>query len=348
MPSSLACVDTDVHATLNARTRDVIAYLPRAWREKFEYLAALPIAGAPTDFNYLLGRYVAGFDTLAGMQFQDEPNTGALLDVVFGGAAEAAQLFAPEAASHVYPARNAPIGAHLASAFNDYILDRYLSDDRLRYALIVSPDDPAAAVTEVRKHGNDHRISSIWLPYSTVRFGDPKFQPLYDTAVEHGLPISGHPFATRVLSTARLAFEGRCNGPLTVWTELSSLLARGTLERNPELHFAFYESGFTWLEPFLARADSAWRTSFAANTEDFNTAPSELVRRQVRLSATLVDDDDPDSVRDAIDRCDVLPDVLIYASNAPRGTGQTSTFDTLPEELKHKILAGNATAATRL
>src|ERR1700754_374354 len=101
--TSLACVDTDVHATLDAPTRDVIAYLPRAWTEKFAYLGGLPISGAPTDFNYLLGRYVAGHDTLAAMSWPERPDTAALTDRVFAGLADVAQLFAPEAAAHIHP-----------------------------------------------------------------------------------------------------------------------------------------------------------------------------------------------------------------------------------------------------
>jgi uncharacterized protein len=346
----VSVVDADVHLLLESRISAVLEYLPAAWREKFNYLGHLPLSSSPLDFNYLMGSYyVVGRDTLAQMEFPSGPDIESLTQAVFDGSnVTAAQLIAPEVATHCYPARNAGIGTHLTSAFNDYLLDQWIVDERLRYALVVFPDDAEAAVSEIRRHGSDRRVSSIWLPSSGARLGDRRFFPLYAAAMELGLPIISHPSASRLMTSAEMGFEGRANVPIAAWADITSLISRGVFERFPELKFVFLECGYSWIEPLVNRMDSAW-TANRGKLEDLKQSPSEIVRKHISFSTNPLDDDrDHEKACRLVEETPWLSEVLLYSSNYPRGYGSSDMFSGLPVAMTERILAGNSEAALRL
>lgn len=348
---STVLVDGDVHPALNAPISAVLEYLPRAWREKFDYLGEIPLAASPLEFNYLLGSYVVGKDTLGRMTFPDRPDVEAFTGEVFGqGGADVGQMIVPEVVTHSYPARNAEIGVHLAGAFNDYVLDQWVVDERLRYALVVFPGDPAAAAAEIRRHGDDRRVSSVWLPTSDVRFGAPGFNPVYEAALEFGLPIISHPAASAVMASPEMAFEGRASAPAGVWANIASLVAAGVFERYRELRFVFFESGFTWLDAMVRRMDAGWRAG-GDRLPALERAPNEIVREHVRISTQPIDDDrDASELCRLIEESDLLGDVLVYGSNFPRqgAASAASAFAGLSDETRRKIMAENAKAVLRL
>ena len=130
----------------------------------------------------------------------------------------------------------------------------------------------------------------MWIPTSEHRFGDRHFYPVYEAAVELGLPILGHPGGGGAMASPEVVLEGRMNAPTAVWTQVASLVAHGVFERFRELRFVFLESGFTWLEPLLARMDAAWRSG-RKRVPQLVRAPSDVVREHIRLSTLPLDDD---------------------------------------------------------
>jgi predicted TIM-barrel fold metal-dependent hydrolase len=328
----------------------VLEYVPRGWRERVAYLGHFPLSGSPLQYTYLIGQWSIGREALRGLEFPGEPDLASIQRHVFDGeGAEVGQLVVVEAATHTAGSTYVGLGANLAAGFNDYVLDRWLGDERLRYALTVFPGDAEAAAAEVRRHGGDPRVSSVWIPTSEQRFGDRHFYPVYEAAVELGLPIVSHPGGGGAMASPEAGLEGRMVAPTAVWTQVASLVAHGVFERFRELRFVFLESGFTWLEPLLARMDAAWRAG-GRRVPQLVRAPSDVVREHLRLSTLPLDDDrDPAEIRRLIEQSPVLADVLVYTSNHPRGGDRPrAPFEGLPEGTRRKIFSDNARTALRI
>ncbi len=345
-------VDADIHPTLRTNLGAIFEYLPQAWRKKFEFLGKLPIAAPPLSYTFLGGAHAVGIEAATELQLAHEPDLGPLADAVFvGDGMGLGQLVVPEAVTHSVSARWSGIGAHLVGAFNDYILDQWIVEPRLRYALVVFPGDPESAVTEIRRHGDDRRVSSVWLPTTEVRFGDSRWFPIYEAALELGLPILSHPAGGGGFATPAVVLNARMNAPLAAWPNITSLVASGVFERYPELQVVFAECGYSWLDPLVARMEAAWRAS-NGRVPGLVRPPSQIVREHVRITTAPADDDrDPVTIcRTIAEDGSLLPDVLLYASNYPRVRDDrpSAAFDSLEENARQAILGGNAQQVLRL
>ena len=339
-------VDADIHPTLRTDLAAIFAYLPPAWRKKFEFLGKLPIAAPPLAFTFLGGAHAVGIEAAPKLELAQEPDLLSIANAVFvDDGAGIGQLVVPEAVTHSVSARWSGVGAHLVGAFNDYLLDQWIVDERMRYALVVFPGDPEAAVAEIRRHGGDRRVSSVWLPSTEVRFGDSRWYPIYEAALEFGLPILSHPAGGTTFATPEVVLTARMNAPLAAWPNITSLVASGVFERYPELQVVFAECGFSWLDPLVERMEAAWRAS-GGRVAGLVRAPSQIVREHIRITTAPADDDrDPVTVcRTIAEEGSLLPDVLIYAGNYPRSRElrPSAAFDSLEETLRRRILAGNA------
>lgn len=346
-------VDVDVHPLLMTSLSTVFAYMPREQREKVAYLGDVPLTGSPLSYTFLAGRWTVGLNA--------EPVPEALRgsspehlrqDLLDGVDVDAAQLVASEAASHALQSRNRDLAAALASAFNDYLLEQWVVDPRAGYALMVTPNDPASAVAEIRRHGPDPRVSSVWVPPGQRRLGERFYDPVYDAARELGLPILSHPGGPRgAMAPPEYRLEGQANAPVQAWANIASLIAHGAAERHPGLTFVFAESGYAWLPSLLRRLDSAWRAS-RERVPELKREPSDIVRSQVRVTTSPPDDDrDATALARLIEDPDsCLPDVLVYSSDYPRAGSAWpgAAFDALSEATRRKLFSENARAALRI
>jgi predicted TIM-barrel fold metal-dependent hydrolase len=335
-------VDVDVHPLLSTTLAAIFAYLPRAQRERVAYLGDLPLQQAPTAMSFLIGRWAVGRN--AEPPPGDRPASSPERLLAELGPVAAAQLVPTDAPAHALQSRNYDLAAALTSAFNDYLLEHWAGGP-LRLALAVTPDDPAAAVAEIRRHADDPRVSAVWIPGGQRRLGDRHYDPVYAAAVDCGLPILVHPGGPKAaLAPPEYALEARFNAPQAAWAQLANVVALGAAERHPQLVFVFAECGFAWLPALLRRMDAAWSAA-RPRVPELVRAPSEVVRAQVRVATGPFDDDRaPDEIAALAEE---LADVLVYASNHPRGGG-ADALSGLPEQARRRILSDNARAALRL
>jgi predicted TIM-barrel fold metal-dependent hydrolase len=327
-PGAAGAIDVDVHAVLPVQLNAVLAYMPRAWREKLAYIGTPPLASSPLHYTYLAGKYVVDPGVPAAALRTPEPVIAGVLDELEQRAAFG-QLFATDAVTHAMQSGNPDMAATVAAAFNDFMLDQWLGDGRLRYALAVAPQSPALAVAEIRRHGDDPRVSSVWVPSMPTKLSHPSLRPVLAAAIEHGLAVVCHPGSGRIAMTpAPYADEGRFNAPLTAWGELAGLVAHGTFTRLPDLRVAFLDCGFAWLDALLARMGD----------------PDDLIRAHVRIAAAGDGDRGAPEWARLIERPgSVLPDVLVYSGRAP-----TAIFEALSEPVRLRVLTENATAVVRI
>lgn len=239
-------------------------------------------------------------------------------------------------------------------AANDYYLEQWLpTDERFSYALLAANPDPVQAAAEIRRVGAHPQISSVYFPPGDRLMGERQFYPIYEAAVELGLPIVVH-----TTGSPRVPFSG---GPPTYYVEsyvngeqvgqsnLSSLIFQAVFERYPGLRVAFIEYGFAWVPTFCWRMDRAW-TQLRSSTPWVKRPPSEYVQDFVRFGTQPVDC--PSDPRDLDTLLDLMhaEDLLMFSSDYPHWDNDmpTRVFSKMEPERRRKIYYDNAAAFFRL
>lgn len=342
--SSVAVVDVDIHLPIAGTLADVFEHLPATWRRRLGFLSHIPLTASPLNYTYLRGAQIVGVVDRPMLEAKPQPDPAVLQrEALETCGADIAQVLAPVAAMHSVPSTYYGFGPALVSAFNDYMLDRWITDERLRYALILFPRDVDAAVSEIERHAADGRVSSVWLPTGTARLGDRRWDPIYAASVEYGLPVVSHPVGAPVMRTPEMELEGRMIAPVSAWPEIASLVAQGTFERFPDLKVVFLECGFSWLDVLVRRMDVAWKRP-SRRIGELRRSPSAVVHDHVRISMAPGDDEIPSAAQweRACAAAVPLADVLMHTGTSTRAV------DDWPDDARAKVLRGNALAVMRI
>jgi uncharacterized protein len=345
-------IDVDVHPIMRDGIRILLPYMPSEWREEF---AALPEMPAPSGVGGPVP-YGANMLTVDAI-----PPDGAppgthpefmVTDLFDRYEVGIGQLIMLEGALAMSSFADPRMQAALSAAFNDWMLDHWVIDARMRYALLVAAEDAELAAAEVRRLGDDPRVCSVHVtPAVGKAMGMRHYHPIYQAALEHGLPVITH--------TANLAFnmpaesyvETKVNGALAASIHISSLVVQGTFEKYPELKVMIVENGFSWIVPLVWRMDAAWRRN-RYELPWLRRWPGEYVQTNVRLSTQPVDDDpDPTEMYRQIEvESTHLADILCYSSDYPHWDNDRAgaVLNKISTEAKRKIFCDNAKAFLRL
>jgi predicted TIM-barrel fold metal-dependent hydrolase len=245
--------------------------------------------------------------------------------------------------------------AALARAHNEWIRERWLADEpRLRGSIVCQAQDPQAAAEEIRRVAQDRRFVQVVLPGGAERpYGEPRYLPIFEAAVDCGLPVAIHTGGEGV----GLAAPPGGAGPVTFYIEwhtlgsacsvmshLVSLLVHGTFERLPGLKVLLLEGGVAWLPGILWRLDTNWR-ALRSDTPWLERKPSEVAREHVRFTTQpLEHTDGADELLFAMLEAAGAPDTLCFASDYPHWDFDDPAFmlKRLPEAWRDKILHSNA------
>jgi predicted TIM-barrel fold metal-dependent hydrolase len=191
----------------------------------------------------------------------------------------------------------------MCRTYNDW-LAAYCSEDPSRLIGIgLAPvQDPALAVKEMDRAVNALGFRGIMIrpaPYiGSVKFNDPVYDPIWDTAQALGVPIGVHPFSFadmpfNVVSALRLQDDtgGNASKGLTIRQGLGNAIdvmvtmgyfvAGGICERFPQLKVVFLEGSGGWASPMLERFDHHMGVFGSRHQK---TKPSEVFKRQCWIS----------------------------------------------------------------
>jgi uncharacterized protein len=234
--------------------------------------------------------------------------------------------------------RNPDAAAALATAVNDWQLAEWLTPEpRLRAAIVVAAQQPAAAIAEIERRAGDSRFVAVYLPVrSQIPYGNRIWWPLWEAIERHEL-------------VAELHFGGSAGIPPTAsgwptsWLEeyadmasafasqLTSLIAEGTLDRFARLRISLIESGFGWLPAFMWRFDKGWR-GLRREIPWTRRLPSEYVRDHIRVSLQPVDGPpDPAGLARVIDQLG-SDRMLMFSTDYPH-RHTTEELDAVPAGL---------------
>lgn len=218
------------------------------------------------------------------------------------------------------------LACEVASAYNDFQLAELLDvDDRFRGAALVCFHDPQRAAAEIERVGDEDDIVGVYAASSgqNVPFGDPKFDPIYEAAEDHDLPIAYHatvkggPTDFPKQNSGLSSFTG-AHTLFHPWSQeltLTSLVEHGAPEKFPDLDWVFLEAGIGWVPYLLWRLDKHY-LSRRSELPRLERKPSEYADDQFYYASQPIGEpDDPDHIKGMVDM--IGADNLVYATDFP-------------------------------
>ena len=256
-------------------------------------------------------------------------------------------------------------GAELQRAcfgvYNDWLAEFCRHDPRRLHGVgLISLEDVGLAVRDVGRIAEQGmRGAMIWgSPPEDRPYSDRGYDPFWQAACEHELPVSLHIVTGRGRQATRLgaALKGsagaRRNPGITYSTvtheiqeSLATLVFGGVLERFPGLRIVSAENDVGWLPHFMYRMDHGFDKYSAMLPEKLSMRPSQYLRRQVW--ATFQDDPVGPATWELFGE-----DNYMWASDFPHSDSTfpeshawiDKNFEGVPAAVRRKIVFSNAVA----
>ncbi len=352
-PPRLKFIDSDVHPTLTD-VACLYPYMNEGWRKRFQAQGfTISDALLPSRYAHPTGS-VSRIDAVPpkrGAFAASDPDfmREHYLDVL----RPERVVLIPLQMATLHAWVDADAVAQVYHAANEYFREHWLpKDERLLYAMLAVPHDPVQAAAEIRRIGHDKRVAAVYVPLIDKLLGERHYYPIYDAAVEVGLPILTHPTGQEgsFIGVPRLAggtattyIERYCGLPQIAQANVASLIFEGVYNRFPGLRLIFVEYGFSWLMSLQWRMDKAWR-ALRRETPWVERLPSEIIADQMRFTTQPIDEpadkDDFAAMLHAIN----APRTLLFSTDYPHWDNDVPTrvFQQQSEEARSKIFFENS------
>lgn len=343
-------IDADVHPWVIGDIAGLKPYLSRAWWEHFDGRTVLPnhwlrppLARASSNRIDALtpsGGEAGSDPAFMRQEHLDKHNIAhAVLSSIQAGKLAAL----PNAAEAVA----------LATAFNDYFVDVFLSaDHRYKLAMVVAAHDPAASAAEIRRIGALPGVVAVFLPLLNIMMGNRHYYPIYEAAEALGLPILIHPTGTEGGFPTSVAFAGGTPStyierhtafPEIGMSAINSLVFEGVFVRFPKLMLLAAEFGFSWLPHLLWRMDQNWH-QFRQEVPWITTPPSQTVLDHVRLTSQPIEEPEKPEYLDQILAMIHADRTLLFSTDYPHWDNDfpSYTLTRIAPGLRRRIFFENA------
>jgi predicted TIM-barrel fold metal-dependent hydrolase len=250
----------------------------------------------------------------------------------------------------------ARLSVELTRAVNDYVLDRWLSeDDAFLGTVLVPTQAPEAAAEEIRRVGCHERMRAILLTVSGLGrpFGHPAYRPIFEAAHELGLGVVIQAGGDQTMETATFPAaagvpatftEFRALAPQALMSHACSLISQGVMDTYPSLRFLLLGGSVGWITPFLWRFDTDYK-AFRHDALWLRTPPSEVFREYFLVgTGPLGFEAAGERFAEYLAVDHELADVLCYASGYPDRESDTpaAVAAALPGGWETKVLHDNA------
>lgn len=354
-PDSTPIIDCDVHNRFKDRQMAALwPYLPRAYQEDVrEWGINIPSVG------YLNG----GDRGYRGDAWPKEGFPGSDLDLMREQLLDAYNVeYAILLGQELRPLStlpNADYAACLAHAYNDYLVEHWLSrEPRLRGAMLIATQDIPQAVKEIERAGRLPGIIQVLVSNGArLPYGNRYYHPIFEVCEALGLPfalhtgsegagINGQP---SVAGHGSYYIENRQVRPQGYMTHLTSLIFEGVFEKFPKLRVVFIEGGYAWLAPFLWRLDADWK-GLRQQTPWVRKPPSEYVWEHVRFTSQPLEEPEHPSHLLEVFNWNRAGRTLMFASDYAHWDfdSPVDAFPRLPDDLRRRIFYETASELYRL
>lgn len=307
-------IDTDVHESFS-NIKDLVPYLPEpykswmaqgAWRgfsQPFAYTS--PGNGNRADVKSADGSASVSDYGLMRDQLIDRYD---LSHAVLTG------YFYPTGLKLQYG-----LGTALAAAYNDYVVENWLSkEDRFLGSIQVFARDPEAAAREIDRMATHPRMKQVMLPVvDDLAYGHPMFRPIFAAAERNNLMVAFHhtTFAQGPYGMGLHYMERHTLIPISLMPQIISLICNGVFDAYPNVKFMILEGGFSWLPHVMWRLDREYRQG-RVEVPWIKKLPSQHIRERLRLSTQPTEDISTDQWGKLIDLMGT-DDILVFSTDYP-------------------------------
>jgi predicted TIM-barrel fold metal-dependent hydrolase len=344
--AGLHAIDTDVHQDLPpGGAKNLLPYLPKKWHVFVE-------AG--------LGFAARGWHNMGSGRMEDSVNEAdnlcagdpewVLDKLIKKYRIDLGILTGTQIGAGIQ--HNPPFLAALTSAYNDFVLDRWVRPyDCYKGSIVVTPQDPQLAAEEIHRLGNETGMVQVLMSSAArIPYGNRVYWPLYKAACDYDLPVGIHvgaegtgianpPTSVGYPSTY---LEFHSDHSQTMMGHCTSMLTEGVFEEFPNLRFAFVEGGVVWAPSVIGRLDRTYR-AFKAELPWLRQLPSEYLVGHLYWSTQPIEEpEDPQELLDLLTmmRADRT---VIFATDYPHWDFDNPlvAFSHFPQELRRRIFVDN-------
>lgn len=252
--------------------------------------------------------------------------------------------------------QNAAFSAALAFANNECQLEKWTRrEKRLKASVIVPYEDAEASVEEIRRRAGDKNFAQVMMLSRTAEaLGRKRYWPIFQAAVEAGLPVGIHAFGYGGWAMTNggwpsFYIEEVSEHGTSAQAIVTSMIMEGLFERYRELKIVLIECGFGWLPALGWRLDKHWKR-LREEVPHLTRAPSEYIRDHIYVTTQPMEEaEDESHVRDVLGWIGI--DHVLFASDYPHWDFDDPVMAipaALGAEQRAKIFAGNARALYRL
>jgi len=348
-------VDVDVHHTWKSFD-DIVAYLPKRWREYWEGDGKTRAATSPpggSAYTLLDGGGMGLFATPPG-----------------GGPVASDYDFMCEQLCDRYTSRyrgiltfnigaqcgnaNPYLNAALCSAINDWNIDHWLDvDERLFGSILLPSNNIEACIEEIHRIGHHTKMVGILFPMnpSGRPLGDPMFHPVYKAALEYDLTVDIHVNSSDIVTgRAGVGAPGtyiensvRLTDPAMHY--VTSFIVNGVFEKFPDLKLLVKEYGTSWLPHLIWKLDKSYE-ALKVESPWVKKRPYEYIYNNMKFGTQPLEvmiDQEPRWI-DLLAAVDGIEDILVFASDYPhfQFDDPFAAARTLPKSWVDKVMWKNS------
>ena len=242
--------------------------------------------------------------------------------------------------------------AALCQATNDWLHATWLTTHnahrRFRGSINVCGSTPIAAAREINRLGGVPTFVQVRLnAYAGLPYGDPFYDPIYEAACRHDLPIAVHFSKGSGMSLltpvgfSSYFFEHHALYPATYASHVVSLICNGAFDRFERLRFVFVEGGFGWVLPLLWRLEHLW-DSLGAEVPA-KRRPLDYFRDHLRFTSQPIEEPERNDYLKVLDWVDAER-LLLFSSDYPHWDydDPKQVLGRLPRGARERIFRSNA------
>ena len=195
--------------------------------------------------------------------------------------------------------QNPALSNALCHATNEWQIAEWTSKDaRLKGSVVVNYEDAPTAAAEIRRYaGNPHFAQVLLLTRTSEPLGARKYWPIYEAAVEAGLPVAIHAFGygghpITAAGWPSYYIEEMVGHAQTSQAVVTSFVTNAVFARWPALKVIMVEGGFAWAPALAWRLDKVW-ARLRAEVPEATRLPSEYIREQVWWTSQPMEEPEP-------------------------------------------------------
>jgi predicted TIM-barrel fold metal-dependent hydrolase len=266
-----------------------------------------------------------------------------------------AAILLPNRMTHLGRVSKRDFPVQLSKGFARYMVDRVCDPAQGLYTMVIACwQDPRASAELIHEVAGHPAIVGVAMMTGGANppLGAPVYDPIYQAAQDHGLPIVMHstPGLNLVEGADYASFQSLIESHslgflVSNQIQLTSMLLEGIPERFPKLNFVFEESGLFWVPMMQFRLDEYFlkRRSEAPLLQRL---PSEYIRERFYFGTQPIEAPPDPRYFEAVFEAANGFDHFVYCSDYPHFDYDDPISITklafLSDEQKAKVLGLNA------